>query len=228
MSKNILISSGCSHTYGSEILEKNHIGSPDRAWGKHLADSLGYQYETVSGRAWSNKWIYYQLYKRLTEIDPDEYKNYFVCVGWTMTGREYAWDRRVKDVHHFVPTSPEAHRDPFLKGAHKAVYYYQPPRNIVADNDYALITGMQGILKNLGINYLFFWAIGNLVKTDNHKFLLDQNRFLGFNDNKKSFWSVFKDSHWDGTDRWENHAPESYHKIYANILKHHIRKNKLL
>ena len=223
-----IIFAGCSHTCGAEIISSNHPGCPERSYGRHLADKFNAEYEVIAGPGWSNRWIYTKLYKRLETIEKNDVNNYRVVVGWTSTGRVPVWDIWANEVYHMCPVNYDPRNS--VKEMHKAAYSYALPENETDFFEHSLVVGIQSILKQMNIKYMFHWAIHDFIPNKNCNDLVDKNRFLEYYNNynnQNSFYKNYLKNHYDQSRRWKLHAPESYHKIYAEKLYYYINDNKL-
>lgn len=221
-----IIFAGCSHTSGAEIEEPWHPGSPDKAYGRHLADKLSAEYETIAGPGWSNRWIYSKLYERLETIPENERQDYRVVVGWTAPNRIPIWHPERNKPYHMCPHLLR-YDDNNIKKWHEMIYKTAMPTNEAKNYEHALVVGMQNTLKQLGIKYLFHWAIIPVIPTQQSQNLIDHSRFFEYHTLENSYWKTYEREHYTGGDRWKNHAPEDYHKIFADRIYKYITDGNL-
>ncbi len=218
---------GCSHSAGSEIVEQWHPSCPERAYGGYLYKNLGFtEYVNIAGPGWSNEWIYHTMVEYLARLrDP---KEWFVVIGWTNSMRKPVFCYEKNEVVHLCPNhrNLEVFSKPIQK-AYDHLYGTSIPLNVSTQMEHSRIIGMQSLLKQLGISYLFFDAV-----CSNHEWstnnLIDLSRYFKYGDNDQSFWRKYQLEYWDGGDRWANHAPEWYHKVWAEELTNFIKENNLL
>lgn len=218
---------GCSHSAGSEILEPWHPGCPERAYGGYLKELLGFtEYVNLSGPGYSNQWIYHKTVEWLESVnDPTEW---FVIIGWTNAARLPVYCPEREKIVHLCPN----HRD--LKAFSKTIQYAYNhlyatmfPILDAIQLEHTRIIGMQMILKQMKIPYLFFDAVWPNHDQSSNK-LIDLNRYYEYNNKDKSFWHYYQTNIWDGDTRWANHAPESWHKEWAFELAQYINERGLL
>lgn len=221
-----IILAGCSHTYGSEIAEPWHPGMPEKAYGRYIADHYSADYETIAGPGWSNKWIFSRLYQRLEEIPVSDREDYRVIVGWTSSNRIPIWHPERQQPYHMCP-SLLRYDDKRIKKWHDIVYRLSFPKKEYENYEHGLVTGMQNTLTNLGIKYVFHWAIAPIIPTENSGSMIDQSRFRYYNDENNTYWNIYKNTVYKGGNRWANHAPESYHKSFAQEMINFINQGNL-
>ena len=222
-----LLVNGCSHTAGAEILEQWHPKCPEQAWGQHLSDHFKCsEYVNLAQAGASNQWIHDTTVKFLEECsDPSEW---FVVIGWTNACRVPVYCYEKNEMVHLCPD----HRNlsSYGKGiqdAYKHLYGTMPPLPMMIAHEHYRIVSTQMLLKQLGIQYLFFDAVSS-----NHDSmpttLIDQTRYYRYDQLMNSYWNHFQQKVWDLSNRWQNHAPASYHKEWAGHLIEFIEENKLI
>lgn len=221
-----LLVAGCSHSAGSEILEKWHPRCPEHAWGGHLANYFNVnEYINLAGPGYSNQWIYRSVNEFLESNSPDDL---FVIIGWTNAGRIPVYCYEKNEVVHLCPN----HRNlsvfgSFIQRSYENLYGTMLPLEILVQQEHYRIVGMQSTLKSLGIKYLFFDAVSNNHENCSSK-LVDCTRYYRYGEHMNSYWNYYLTNIWDKSDRWANHAPPEYHKSWANNLIEFIEKNNLL
>lgn len=222
-----LLVSGCSHSAGSEIESIWHPGSPERAYGGHLKNLFGFtDYVNIAGPGFSNQWIYHKTVEYLETVeDPSEW---FVIIGWTNASRLAVYDHEREEMVHLCPN----HRNLSVYGdsiqrAYDHLYRTMLPIQDSIQTEHTRIIGMQSLLKQMGIPYLFFDAVCSNHEQSNPK-LIDLSRYYLYGEENNTYWRNFTLNHWDQTERWANHAPESYHKFWATKLAEFISQNNLL
>ena len=217
------IFAGCSHTNGSEIEHKWHPGTPEKAYGAHVAKAFDASWENISGPGWSNQWIFMQVMQRLSLLSEHEKKKTIVSIAWTCSERIPLWNREDQVYWHVTPSIPRF-PNKSMKKAHKTVYATCLREQEFFLLEHSLITGMQNTLKNMGMSYIMHWAVCPVYFSCHINDMIDKTYFIGLNNSKDTFWNRYLSTYYDGSDRWSNHAPESYHKIYADKLIKHISK----
>jgi hypothetical protein len=222
-----LLVSGCSHSAGSEIEAPRHPGSPERAFGGYLKNLLQFNnYVNLSGPGFSNQWIYHKTIEYLETLENPQ--DWFVIIGWTNASRMPVYCYEKNEVVHLCPN----HLDLSIYGkavqkAYDHLYGTILPIHTSIQTEHTRIIGMQSILKQLKIPYLFFDSVLSNHEHSNTK-LLDLNRYYEFNQRDSTFWRNYQINFWDNSDRWAYHAPESYHQYWASKLAEFITQNNLL
>lgn len=222
-----LLVNGCSHSAGAEILELWHPKCPEQAWGQHLANHFNFsEYVNLAIPGASNQWIHDTTIKFLEDCrDPTEW---FVVIGWTNACRLPVYCYEKEQVVHLCPN----HRDLAVhsRGIQNAYYHLYstmlPLQMMIAQEHYRIV-GLQMLLKQLGVQYLFFDAVSSNHETMPTR-LVDLSRYYRYNQLMNSYWNYFQQHVWDKTDRWANHAPASYHQEWAQQLIEFITQNKLI
>lgn len=219
------ILAGCSHTNGSEIESKWHSGSPEKAYGAHIAKIFNASWENISGPGWSNQWIYINLMDRLSKITKKEANETLVIIGWTSPARIPVWNSENNQYFHMTPDIPRFPNKK-MKQAHKIIYQTCLQKKEFELFEHSLVVGMQNTLKHMGIKYCMHWSVCPIIPDSDYSSMIDEENFINYENKHKSFWKEYVNNYWDGTDRWSNHAPESYHKIFAEKIVQHLKKIK--
>ena len=222
-----LLVSGCSHSAGSEIIEQWHPRCPERAFGGYIKDMLGFdQYVNIAGPGFSNQWIYHKTVEYLeTLVNP---KEWFVIIGWSNASRLPVYCYEKNEMVHLCPD----HRNlavfsKTIQRAYEHLYKTMLPIHTSVQTEHTRIIGMQSLLKQLEIPYVFFDAVCSNHENSNPT-LIDLNHYYKYNQEDNTYWRNFMLNFWDKSERWANHAPESYHQIWANNLVDFINQNNLL
>ena len=215
------IFAGCSHTNGSEIEHKWHPGTPEKAYGAYVATAFDASWENISGPGWSNQWIFIQLMKRLGHLTENEIKNTVISIAWTSSERLPIWNPEHESYFHATP-SIRHFPNKFVKKAHGIIYKTCLRKKEFELLEQSMIIGMQHTLKNIGVSYIMHWAVCPISASNHLNAMLDKNYFIDFYDRQNSFWNTYLNNYWDHSDRWSNHAPESYHKIYADKIINYL------
>lgn len=221
-----LFVNGCSHSSGAEILEQWHPGCPEKAYGGHLKNLLGCnEYVNIAGPGFSNQWIYHTTVTWLETIN--DYSDWFVVIGWSGASRIPIYDYEKNQVVHLCPSHHNLNMySKSVQNAYEHLYKTMLPPGACLELEHSRILGMQMILKNLGIKYVFFdsiWPNHDVSPTK----LIDTNSYFMFNE-KETYWTKYKNEVWDKSERWANHAPEDYHKSWANKLFNFITDQELI
>lgn len=222
-----LLVAGCSHSAGSEIVAPWHPQCPEKAYGGHLKEILKFDdYVNIAGPGFSNQWIYHKTIEWLETVnDPTEW---FVVIGWTGASRIPVYCYEKNEVVHLCPN----HRDlksfsKTIQDAYDHLYKTMFSPMECLQFEHARILGLQMILKQLKIPYLFFDAVWPNHDQSPNKFI-DMDRYYLYNDKEETYWQYYQKHVWDRSIRWANHAPEDWHKEWAIKLAFHIDKNNLL
>lgn len=238
-----LIVAGCSHTAGCEITSWRDSGNPDKAWGAKVAEKFGWELQrTIAGPAWGNDWIFdnvFEYFEKLSDRDEEEFQlvnpgtpeDHFCIIGWTCPGRYSLYCHESDQVLHACPgQDPSNFAAPAIYRRVDQHYKTAMPGHLQWRHEHFLILAMQDFLKKIGVRYLFFDAVtanhaaGDLEFNLKH---IDEQRYFRLNDEQNSYWNNWLQNNWDGTPRWSQHAPESYHETWAELLCDHIEKENL-
>lgn len=216
-----LLVAGCSHSAGSELIEPWHPGDPTQAYGQHVANALNYtDYVNIAGPGWSNQWIAYTLTEWLEQCE--DLDNWFVLIGWTGMARIPAYCDRNEEVVHLCPNADLQHYSRRIQQAYEHLYATQFPLDQCIRIEHARILNMQMLLKQLGVQYLMFDSVWSNHDLCDPKFI-DQDRYFRFDDKENNYWMYYVNHVWDGSERWQNHAPAEYHKYWAELLVDYIQ-----
>jgi hypothetical protein len=222
-----LLVAGCSHSAGSEIIEPWHHSCYEQAYGQYLANYFEFsEYKNISGPGFSNQWIYHQLTKFLEEQSNVE--EWFVVVGWTNACRLPVYCYETNSEIHLCPNQINLkHFSKPIQKAYDHLYNTMLPLQTSIELEHSRILGMQMMLKQLNVPYLFFDAVATNHDQCSTKFL-DLSRYYRFGQLMDSYWNCYLTKFWDKNPRWANHAPASYHKEWARNLIQFIEENNLL
>lgn len=222
-----LLVNGCSHSAGAEIVAPWHPRCPEQAWGQHLADHFKFdEYVNLAQPGASNQWVHDTTIKFLEECDtPSEW---FIVIGWTNACRLPVYCYEKNEVVHLCPNHRSlSHYGKGIQSAYKHLYSTMLPLQMMIAQEHYRILSTQMLLKQLGVQYLFFDAVSTNHNDMPTKFI-DQTRYFRYNRLMDTYWNYFQEHVWDKTERWANHAPASYHKEWAQNLIEFIGENKLI
>jgi hypothetical protein len=220
-----LLVAGCSHSAGSELIEPWHPKDATQAYGQHVADALGCtDYVNIAGPGWSNEWIAYTLTEWLEQCE--DLDDWFVLIGWTGMARIPAYCDETNEVVHLCPGQ---HRLSLysrrIQRAYEHLFATQLPVAECIRIEHTRILNMQMLLKQLNVRYLMFDTVWTNHDLCSDRFI-DHARYFRYNDKENDYWSYYKRHYWDGSERWQNHAPAEYHKYWAELLVDHIRTSE--
>lgn len=217
-----LLIAGCSHSAGSEILAPLHPGDPTQAYGQHVARALGCtDYVNIAGPGWSNTWIAHTLTEWLEQCE--DLENWFVIVGWTGTGRIPVYCDEREEIVHLCPSNAHlSHYSRRIQRAYEHLYatYFTLDQSIRLAHTGILSTQM--LLKQLNLRYLMFDAVWSCHDLCNDRFI-DRNCYFRYDDKENDYWGYYLRNYYDGSERWQYHAPAGYHEYWAGLLVDHIQ-----
>ena len=222
-----LFVNGCSHSAGSEIIEKWHPACPSLAYGQHISDYFSAeQYVNLATPGSSNLWIYNSTIEFFEKVD--NFSEWFVVIGWTNAGRMPVYCYEKEEPVHLCPN----HRNltcfsRTIQSAYDHLYKTMLPLPTLIAHEHSRIIGMQMFFKQVGIRYMFFDAVSSNHDQMPSK-LVDTNRYYRYNEHMNSYWNYYLTDVWDKSERWANHAPASYHSEWANNLIKFIEEGNLL
>lgn len=242
-----LLVNGCSNTWGLELTSESppkNESSEDKqyreenAWSGRLAKKLKVNKHTnISMPGSCNHRIVRTTIEYIVSLSDNEYNNLLVLIGWSCLYRIELYMQEFKKWHNFLPR--------FNSNLKKAYYYREKFAQRYMMEDYPCheqfyihTISLQSFFKANNINYLFFpifpinWQLSsdfdNLI---NH---IDDNRFVLFNEQKYSFYSILLDAETKiGYAKKKlrkpmGHPSEEGHEIWATRLERELYKRELI
>lgn len=221
-----LLVGGCSHSAGSEIIEPWHPRCPEQAWGQHLANHFNCtEYINIAGPGYSNQWICNKTIKFLENCN--NISEWVVAIGWSSSCRLPVYDYDYNAVVHLCPghRNLKVHSKP-VQLAYPHLYGTMLPEKLAIELEHSRILGMQMLLTQLNIPYIFFDTINSNHQNMSSK-LINQKNYFRYDQQDLLYWQFYKKHRWTGDERWENHAPPSYHAEWAQLVIDYIEENNL-
>ena len=214
----ILVSNGCSHTAGAELEYACQGECYDRAWPKHLADSLGYDHINLSMSGASTNRILRTTYEAIHDWvkKGKSVKDIFVVVLWSGIYRTEVYvdeSRYYNYDNNWTPMgvgNDARNKEQFSR----SLYYYY--KSWTANTTgyqascefYIAVTNLQNLLYRYGIKYLFMDAANSGLRTEDIR--LDPYRIQI---NKK---------YYEGLDEYHNCFTTLCHSNAQKISKYSI------
>jgi hypothetical protein len=199
----ILLVNGCSHAAGSDI-ESRAVEprgwSPQKAFGRHLADALGWRYENIAMPGGSNERIVRTTVERIGRAVHDgNVRDLFVLIMWTGHARF-----EVYDDHHqcWLNLCPGVADTPYFNEYPFAVQRYftyhtlvRTTRTETSTRFWLEVLLLQSYLKVNAVDYLFcnsYQALDDGVQFEAFSQQLDRTRYYEPFDEARSFWWQLK------------------------------------
>ena len=209
---------GDSHSYGTDA------GGPDFAYGKHLANSLNYEYVCDAVPGCSNDSIIARTLKYLESNSPD-----FIVIGWSTWEREtWWWDNKP---YNFTSSGTDSVH-PMLEGFYKewVISSVNPGTQRQRERDAHLkIYLLHRLLKQKNIKHLFFNCYNFFFYTHQYnepKFVWGKEdlNFLHPYDIKMAYYFWLKDQGFAPSNSESFHYGADAHQAWANFLSPKIQK----
>jgi hypothetical protein len=203
MPRRTLVVNGCSHAAGSDIdpLDVEPSGwSAHRAFGKHLADSLGWDYVNIAMPGGSNERIVRTTIEWVGQAsrDPSQPPP-FVLVMWTGHARfEVYDDRRCCWLNLCPGIEATPYFDDYSFELQRYFRYHvlvRTTRTETATRFWLDVVLLQSYLEAKGIDYLFcngYQSLDNGADFEVFARQLNRRRYYEPFDNSRSFWWQLK------------------------------------
>ena len=205
----ILVSNGCSHTAGAELDHPSQGECYEKAWPKHLADSLGYEYINLSMSGASTNRIIRTTYEFIYDYikKSKNFKELFIIILWPgiyrtevylEKDRGYNYDNKWtpmvvgNDVRNKKQFSPNLY-----------FYYKSWTANITGYQGscefYIAVTNLQNLLHRYGIKYLFMDAANSGLTTtdkrlDPYRAHIDKRYYEGLDEDDNCYTTLCNNS----------------------------------
>lgn len=191
--KNFLFA-GCSHTAGSEIFYPNMLGLVDEekkgAFGAVLSKSLGKKYYNIAQPGCGNQYIARSVLFWLLN-NKEEINDTFIIIHWTGEDRlDFSYERKAKERWVKGPemldcfdmeqvcimpggynsSHPWRHSLRYLE---RAIALESENRTWLQIEKFATVLWMQELLKQMGVQYLFFNGYDYLENKKRYKMYVD-------------------------------------------------------
>ena len=248
MQKSLFVN-GCSHTAGAEIEHPGQGICYDKAWGKHLADKLDYEYFNYATSGASNARIVRTTYDFIFRYAKKkrDFKNLFIVIMWPGFYRteihfekkyDYNWDDNWLPI---VVGNDKRYYDTLPAPLYN---YYQgwvtyTDNTMAATEFYGHLLNLQNLFKRYGVKHMFLNATptcADLAKSkefDIYSIHVDRNRFPDFRLAEKSYTAMCHQSgksisQYSVESGFNSHYDEEAHKWYAQHLFEIVKDRDLL
>jgi len=244
----ILVSNGCSHTAGAELESSTQGECYEKAWPKHLADSLGYEHINLSMSGASTNRVLRTTYEFIHDyiIQGKDLKKLFIVILWPGIFRtelyiegkstSYNYD------HYWTPmlvANAEQYKTEYLP-----IHYHYfkswvtntTPYQATCEY-YMTITNLQNLLHRYGIKYLFMDAANSglsmSVKVNRYKIHIDKRYYEGLDNPENCYTSLCRDynqkiSTYSVDSGCNSHYDEDAHIWFAKYIENIINKRNIL
>ena len=201
----ILVSNGCSHTAGAEIEYSRQGNCYEKAWPKHLSDSLGYDHINLSMAGASTNRIVRTTYEFIYDYmqQGKSTKDLLFVIMWSGiyrteiyvdTKRTYNYDCKWA---HLIVGNDRYYKKEFPA----SLYYYFKSWTAnmtgyqASCEFYIAVTNIQNLLHRYGIKYLFMDAANSgllttQLKLDPYRMHIDRRYYEGFDDRNNCYTTL--------------------------------------
>jgi hypothetical protein len=220
-----LVVFGDSHPAGSEIDQQYSLQCYEKSFAQKIARQLSLSCENYSIAGASNSYIATECYKYLDKT----YSDLFVLISWGAANRATVYDHDTEDFLHI--NEYDANAD-YLSHKQKTMissyYQYHYPS---AEEEWKIlgtIIGLYNYLKNKNIKFLMMDSTQAFAHW--HQQYFQSYDYFELS-NPTTYWHQYeqwKQSSIYNNDRWNKHAPEQWHEIWAEKVLQHIREQQLV
>ena len=249
--KNFLFA-GCSHTAGSEIFYPKMLGDvnaeKEGAFGAVVSKALGKKYYNIAQPGCGNQYIARSVLFWLLD-NKEEINDTFIIIHWTgetrldfsyqrrdkekwVAGPSYAYDCFDMDQICIMPNGWSAGY-PYrvkntLKYLERAVALESEDRTWLLIDKYTTVLWMQELLKQMGVQYLFFNGYDNLENSKRYKIYVDHIDTTKFIEPYRvggGFYERAINAGFESKAQYMHHQ-EPAHIWYANwLLENHFTRS---
>jgi len=244
----ILVSNGCSHTAGAELEYPQQGECYEKAWPKHLADSLEYDHINLSMSGASTDRIVRTTYEFIYNWikQGNSVKDIFVVILWSGIYRTevYVDESHLYNFDNNWTPMVVGNDDRYKKQFSPSLYYYY--KSWTANTSgyqgscafYIAVTNLQNLLYRHGIKYLFMDAANSGLKTkdsrlDPYRIQIDKRYYEGLDQDHNCYTSLCKYtkqkiSKYSIDSGFNSHYDKNAHIWFASYLKGILHKRNIL
>ncbi len=244
----ILLSNGCSHTAGAELEYIAQGECYEKAWPKHLSDSLEYDHINLSMSGASTTRIARTTYEFIYDYikQRKSFKELFVVIMWPGIYRTELYVEDNYDYNFDNKWTPivVGNDTDYKKQFSPSLYYYYKSwtanmTGYQASCDfYITVTNLQNLFYRYGIRYLFLDAANSGLRTgdsrlDPYRIQIDKRYYEGLDDNHNCYtnlcnYSKQKISKYSVDSGYNSHYDEDAHRWFAKYIEKIIHKRNIL
>ena len=201
----LLVSNGCSHTAGAELEYASQGDCYEKAWPKHLADSLGYDHTNLAMSGASTNRIIRTTYEFIYDYikKGKNFKELFIVILWPGIYRTEVYieeDRMYNFDNNWTPLIVGNDRQ-YKKTFSPSLYYYYKSWTAnmtgyqASCEFYIAVTNLQNLFYRYGIKYLFMDAANSGLKTidkrlDPYRVQIDKRYYEGLDEDHNCYTSL--------------------------------------
>ena len=244
----LLVSNGCSHTAGAELEYASQGDCYEKAWPKHLADSLGYDHINLSMSGASTNRIVRTTYEFIYNWikQGKSTKDVFIVILWSGVYRTEMYVDESNSYNYDNNWTPMVVGNDARnkKQFSPSLYYYYKSwaANMTGYQAscefYIAVTNLQNLLYRHGIKYLFMDAANSGLKTgdirlDPYRIQIDKRYYEGLDEDHNSYTSLCNNSgqkiaQGSIDSGLNSHYDEDAHRWFAKHVKRVINKRNIL
>ena len=244
----ILVSNGCSHTAGAELEYACQGECYDRAWPKHLADSLGYDHINLAMSGASTNRIVRTTYEFIYDYikQGKSLKDVFIVILWSGIYRTEVYVDESRSYNYdnnwtpMVVGNDARNKEQFSPSLY---YYYKSWTATMTGYQascefYIAVTNLQNLLYRYGIKYLFMDAANSGLRTedirlDPYRIQINKKYYEGLDEYHNCFTTLChsnaqKISKYSIDSGFNSHYDEDTHIWFAKHVKYVINKRNIL
>ena len=244
----LLVSNGCSHTAGAELEYASQGDCYEKAWPKHLADSLGYENINLSMSGASTNRIIRSTYEFIYDYikKGKNFKELFIVILWPGIYRTEVYieeDRMYNYDNKWTPVVV-GNDQQYKKTFSSSLYFYY--KSCIANitgyqrscKFYIAVTSLQNLFYRYGIKYLFMDAANSGLTTtdkrlDPYRVHIDKRYYEGLDEDNNCYTTLCINS---GQKIAQGSIDSGYHSHYdedaqiwfAKHVKRIINKRNIL
>ena len=244
----ILVSNGCSHTAGAELEYPQQGECYEKAWPKHLADSLDYDHINLSISGASTNRIVRTTYEFIYNWikQGKSVKDVFIVVLWSGIYRTeiYVDESHLYNYDNNWTPMVVGNDARYKKQFSPSLYYYYKSWTAnmtgyqASCEFYIAVTNLQNLLYRHGIKYLFMDAANSGLKTgdirlDPYRIQIDKRYYEGLDQDHNCYTSLCnytkqKISKYSIDSGFNSHYDEDSHIWFAKHIEHILYKRNIL
>jgi len=244
----ILVSNGCSHTAGAELEYACQGECYDKAWPKHLADSLCYDHINLSMSGASTNRILRTTYEFIYDYikKGNSIKHIFVVILWSGIYRTEIYLEESRDFNFDSNWAPivVGNDDRYKKQFSPSLYYYYKSWTAnmtpyqASCEFYIAVTNLQNLLHRYGIKYLFMDAANSGIYTrgtrlDPYRVHIDKRYYEGLDQDQNCYTTLCningqKISKYSVDSGFNSHYDEDAQIWFAKYIEKIIQKRNIL
>ena len=244
----LLVSNGCSHTAGAELEYASQGDCYEKAWPKHLADSLYYDHINLSMSGASTNRIVRTTYEFIYNWikQGKSVKDVFIVILWPGVYRTEIYLEECRNYNYdnkwtpMVVGNDARNKKQFSSSLY--FYYKSWTANMTGYQAscefYIAVTNLQNLLYRHGIKYLFMDAANSGLTTtdkrlDPYRIQIDKRYYEGLDEDNNCYTTLCNNSgqkiaQGSIDSGLNSHYDEDAHIWFAKHIKRIINKRNIL